>query len=118
MSKRILIVDDDPGVRKTFSGILAERGHTMFEAADGQEAINITQQEKPDVILLDTVLPYACGHEICSQIKKMEGINPKIIVYTGHVDAVNAEKAREAGADDYVVKTPDLSYLLGAIENV
>ena len=117
MTKKIMIVDDDAGVRKTFGSILTERGYDVIEAADGQEAFGKAQAEKPDVILLDTVLPYVNGHQICRQIKEIEGLKTKIIVYTGKVDAVDAGQAREAGADDYVVKTSDLAYLLEAIEN-
>jgi len=118
MAKRILIVDDDADVREAFGGMLAERGYEISEAANGQEAFNKTQKEKPDIVLLDTILPYVDGNEICRQIKNAEGLNSKVIMYTGKVDAVDAAKAREAGADDYVVKTSSFSLLLEAIKKL
>lgn len=117
MAKTVLVVDDNPDVRKLIGDLLIGYGYKVIEAANGQEALKAVHQRKPDVILLDTVLPYIDGNEVCRQIKKMEGMDAKVIVYTGHVDAVDAEKAREAGADDYVVKTSDLACLLEAIKN-
>ena len=118
MPKTILIVDDDADTRTSFGEILAEYGYRIVGAADGKEALEKAHGEKPDIILLDTMLPDIDGYEVCKRIKKMKGQAARVIIYTGAVDAVDAGTARGAGADDYIVKTSDLSRLLNAIKGV
>lgn len=118
MTKTILIVDDDVGARKILFKILTVKGYKVIEAANGKEALDKALEEKPDLVLLDTRLPDINGNEVCRKIKKIKGLSTKVIVYTGYIDAVNAAKAKAAGADDYVVKTSDLSYLLDVIKNL
>lgn len=116
MTKKILIVDDETHARMALNNVLEEYGYETVAAANGKEAIDKARKEKPDVVLLDTRLPDMDGNKVCRQIKKIKGLAVKVVVYTGYVDAVDAGKARAAGADDYVVKTLDLSYLLEAIK--
>lgn len=118
MAIKVLIVDDDANMRTTLVDILTEDGYEVIEAASGEEALDEGRKEKPEVILLDTRLPGIDGNEVCRQIKKIEKLATKVIVYTGHVDAVDAGKARGSGADDYVVKTSDFSLLLEALKKL
>ena len=119
MAKKILIVDDQQNVRTTLSKILVKKGYEVVEAASGKEALEKVDKEKPDLVLLDTRMPGGSeGDEVCRQIKKVEGSDIKVIIYTGNIDAVDAGKARTARADDYVVKTSDFTYLLEAIKKL
>ena len=119
MPKTILIADDEVNVRITLGDILKEKGYNVIEASGPQEAIDKIHNEKPDLVLLDTKMPSDSeGDEVCRQIKKKEGLDVKIIIYTGYVDFVDAGKAKEVGADEYVVKTENFSYLLKAIESL
>ena len=118
MSKTILIVDDEANMRIALADVLVECGYKVIKAANGKEALNKVHKENPDLILLDTRLPGIDGDEVCRQIKKVEGLNTRIIIYTGYVDTADADKAGASGADDYVVKTTDISLLLGKIKNL
>ena len=113
---KILIVDDEDNARTTLSDILKEYGYQTFEAKTGKEAIEIASKEKPQVVLLDTVMSGIDGYETCRRMKSNKSIETNVIIFTGKVDAVDAFKAREAGADDYCVKTEDFEKLLEAIK--
>jgi DNA-binding response OmpR family regulator len=112
VKKKILVVEDDPIALKTLGRILEESSYKVICASNGEEAVRKANQEELDVVLLDTRLPKMDGYAVCREIKKTRGLSTKVIVYTGFIDVVNAEKAREAGADDYVVKTDDFEDIL------
>lgn len=118
MAKKILVVDDDPNARKVFGDILAGYGYDVIEAGGYREAVEAARKEKPGVVLLDTALPRIDCIELCRCIKEEGNKAPKVVVYTQVIDVADAERARKAGADDYVVKTSDLSHLLKAIEDL
>ena len=118
MAKTILIVDDDINTRVTLADILTEEGYKIIEAVSGGEALDKVHKENIDLVLMDTRLPDTNGNEVCRQIKKIEGCNVKVAVYTGYIDAVDVSRARAAGADDYIVKTSDFGEILNAIKGL
>ena len=116
--KKLLVIDDDIDHREMmlnnfhrFSGL----GDILF-AANGSEGINVVRSERPDLAVIDVVLPDMDGYEVCSEIKKIPENHTKVVLMTAHVDAVNAVKARTAGADDFRAKTDNLSAIDEAIE--
>ncbi len=115
---KILIVDDDPKALESLSDIFEEKGYQICMAPDGETALETVEKVRPDIVLLDTLLPGIDGHEVCRRIKGMKGFDIKVIVTTGSIDAVDAVKARESGADDYVVKTSAFEQLLNAVEKL
>lgn len=119
MAKKILIVEDNAQDQKIIELRLIKHGYkNLIFVSTGEEAIAKARSEKPDLVLVDTKLPDMEGFEVCRQIKKIEGLTVKVIVYTGYMDAIDVTKARLAGADDYQVKTEDFGQLLGAIEKL
>ncbi len=75
--------------------------------------------EKPDIVITGTDLgPGIDGFETCQQISEIEGLDAKIIVCTGRIDTIDAGKAREAGAEDYCVKTSKNDQLIGTVKNL
>ena len=118
MAKTILIVDDEADARTTLGDILVESGYKIVEAVSGEEALEKVRKEKPDLVLLDTKLPGMDGFEICRQIKQVEKLDTKVIVYTGKINAIDAVKARRMGADDYCVKGADPSLLIDAVRKL
>ena len=118
MGKKILLVDDEPNVRAGLADILRELGYDIIEAGNGQDAIEKARAIRPDLVLMDTCMPGMDGIEACRQIKKIEGLTTKVIIYTGYINAVDVTKARLAGADDYEVKTEGFGKLLSAIEKL
>ena len=120
MGKKILIVDDNEQDRKIIQRFLDRSGYKdIFTAPTGEEGVKTAKAKKPDLVILDTVLPGIDGFEVCRRIREALGkTTPKIIIMTGSIDAVDAVKARTMGADDYCVKTSDYKPLLDAVKRL
>lgn len=82
----------------------------------GEEGIEKAQQEKPDLIILDTVLPDMDGFEVCKKLRNSRMSGANIVITTGFVDAVDAGLAHSVGANDHVVKTVNMSHLMETIQ--
>ena len=120
MEKKILIIDDNEQDRKIIKRCLEKAGYQEIVLAEtGKDGAEKAESEKPDLIILDTMLPDMEGFEVCSRIKENQGKNiPKFIIVTGSIDAVDAVKARKVGADDYCVKTANFTYLMETIKKL
>ena len=118
MGKKILLADDDVNIRTSLTDILEECGYEVIYAANGQEAVEKARRENPDLVLLDTIMPGIGGIEVCRQIKQVEKLPCKVIVYTGKINAIDAVEARRSGADDYCVKGTDPRLLIEAVEKL
>ena len=118
MGKKILLADDETSIRTSLTDILEECGYEVINAANSQEALEKAYRENPDLVLLDTMMPGIGGIKVCHQIKQIEKLPCKVIVYTGKIDAIDAVKARETGADDYCIKGQNPELLLEAIKRL
>ena len=98
----ILIVEDDPSVRKLVRVNLAKRGYTVSEAEDSHQAIALIQEVPVDLVLLDLVLPGLSGVDICAWIRARSDV--PIIVLSARMEEDLKVAALDAGADDYVTK--------------
>jgi two-component system KDP operon response regulator KdpE len=98
----ILIVEDDPNIRKLVRVNLAKRGYTVSEAGDSHEAISIFEAEPVDLVLLDLLLPGLSGVDICAWIRKRSDV--PIIILSARSEEDLKVAALDAGADDYVTK--------------
>ena len=99
---RVLIVDDDPALSEMLGIVLRGEGFETAFVADGALALSAFRREKPDVILLDLMLPGTNGIEVCRQIRAESGI--PIVMLTAKGDTSDVVLGLESGADDYVVK--------------
>ncbi len=105
MSKRILIVEDQEDNRAILRDLLQSVGYELVEAVNGEEALAIAVEHKPDLILMDIQLPVVDGYEATRRIKAepaLRGI--PVIAVTSYALSGDEEKARAAGCDDYVTK--------------
>ncbi len=102
MSARILVVDDDRQLSEMLGMVLQGEGFLTEHAADGTEAVDMFQKGRPDLVLLDLMLPGIDGIEVCTQIRAESGV--PIIMLTARSDTTDVVRGLEAGADDYVVK--------------
>ena len=99
---RILVVDDDTSVAEMLSIVLRSEGFEPVWCAHGDRAVNTFREAKPDLVLLDLMLPGKDGVEICREIRAESGI--PIIMLTAKSDTIDVVAGLEAGADDYVPK--------------
>lgn len=103
--KTILIIDDESALQKTFGDVLTEEGYETISALDGGTGLRLAKTKKPDLILLDLILPKMHGFDVLAQLKQdSETKNIPVVVLTnlGKKDDVN--KAIELGATTYLVK--------------
>jgi len=112
--KKVLIIEDEESIQKVLKARLEKAGYDVRLASSGEEGIKAVEEMQPHVIILDVMLPDANGFDLCKQIKDMDNFF-KVIIYTGKLEAVDARRARQAGADDFTVKTVDFKYLLESI---
>ncbi len=116
---KILVIEDNEDDIFLVKKILGDIGYSnILIAKNGEDGIEISRKENPDIIILDTILPGMDGFQVCEKIKKMGAVNSKIIINTGNIDAIDATKARKVGADEYVAKTSDFQYVIEAIKKI
>ncbi len=103
---RILIVDDDPHVLRAHSRLLRQAGYRVFEAHTGEECLGLAQENKPDLILLDVVLPDVDGVEVCRRIKANPELRGTFVVLLSGLKTASDEQAEglEDGADGYITR--------------
>lgn len=102
MNSRILVVDDDLALAEMIGIVLGSEGFDVATCSDGAQALDVFQQENPDLILLDVMLPGMDGIEICTRIRKESDV--PIVMLTARTDTADVVAGLEAGADDYVPK--------------
>ncbi len=100
---RVLIVDDEAGVRDVLSRLVRQEGYEPLEAADGEEALAAVRRESPEALLLDLMMPGLDGMEVLRQAKGLDPDLPVVII-TSHAAVKDAVSALRAGAHDYLAK--------------
>ncbi|HUP64881.1 MAG TPA: response regulator transcription factor [Thermoanaerobaculia bacterium] len=101
---RLLLVDDDPHIRKLLTIYLRSMPWEIVEAATGEEAMAAIEEGSFDVVLLDLILPQHGGFRICQRIRQRNGSEPWVIVMTADDSPETREMAMECGANDFVGK--------------
>lgn len=105
MASTILIVDDEPSIIVPLQFLMEQNGYDVLVAFSGEEAMEIVESRRPNLILLDIMLPVIDGFEVCQRIREnpsWDGI--KIILLTALGSEANVEKGLALGADAYIVK--------------
>ncbi|MEG3587183.1 MAG: response regulator transcription factor [Actinomycetota bacterium] len=102
MTTKILVVEDDERIRTAVRLALEKEGWEVLEAASGEEALEIFQNQKCDIVLIDIMLPGIDGFEVCRSIRKMSDL--PIVMVTARDDTHDVVAGLEAGADDYLTK--------------
>ncbi len=103
--KKILLIEDEAALQKTFGDILSAEGFQMISAIDGEIGLRLAKSEKPNLIILDLILPKLHGLEVLKGLKEnKETKNIPVIILTNLGDLENIEQALELGATTYMVK--------------
>ena len=117
MPKKILIIEDDPGILLSLKDEFESEGYTVYSAEDGEKGLEIAKQQKPDLIILDIMLPVLDGYEVCKRLR-MEGDTTPIIMLTVKDKEIDRVLGLELGADDYVTKPFSLRELMARVKAV
>lgn len=101
----ILIIEDEPGFRRIYKDFLASEGYNMLEADDGRKGLTIIQSSKPDLVLLDLVLPQMSGFDVLKKIRSDEWSKDiPVIIFSVLGERDTVKKGLELGASDFAVK--------------
>lgn len=114
MNDKILVVDDERPIADIIKYNLEKEGYKVFIAEDGQQAIDSTYENKPDLIILDIMLPVIDGFTVCKKLR--ENINTPIIMLTAKEEEVDKVLGLELGADDYMTKPFSFRELLARVK--
>ncbi|RZT59711.1 response regulator receiver domain-containing protein [Microcella alkaliphila] len=102
---RILIVEDEPDVLLLLENRVKGAGHDVVSATNGEEGLTLFATEKPDLVVLDWMMPRRDGIEVCEEIRASDPDHrTKILMLTARSQQSDVDRAMQAGADDYIVK--------------
>jgi len=117
--KKILAVDDEPNILMSIEFILEMEGYEVHTARDGEEALEVAERVRPDLILLDINMPRKDGYEVCRILKEREDKGgAKVIMLTAKGQTLEKKKGLEVGADEYVTKPFSAEDLLNKIRTM
>ena len=103
IKRRILLVEDEPGLRRTVTDLLASDGYAVESSGDGLLAQELAMNEAFDLIVLDVMLPSRSGFDVCKHLRK-NGVKTPILMLTARSELNNKVQGFKAGADDYLTK--------------
>ncbi len=116
---RILVIEDEPDIQQVLEYNLREKGHKVFVAGKGEEGLRLAREKRPDLILLDLMLPDMAGTEICRTLKGDAATRTiQIIMLTAKGEEIDRVVGFELGADDYVVKPFSVRELLLRVQAI
>src|SRR5256885_9612370 len=113
MKARVLVVDDDPALAEMLTIVLRGEGFDTAVVADGSRALPAMRELKPDLVLLDLMLPGMSGIDVCKAIRAESSV--PIVMLTAKSDTVDVVLGLESGADDYMIKPPKTQELVARL---
>lgn len=117
MPKKILVVDDDETVRNILADFLSSQGLQVFQAGNGLRGLDVAEKEKPDIVLLDLIMPHITGIETLKRIKA-KFPEMVVVILSGNQEEGTARDAVKLGAYDYLSKPVSLDRLGGLMEQI
>ena len=111
---RILVVEDEPAILRGLADNLRREQHEVFTAEDGEEGYRLVSEKRPDLVILDLMLPKLSGYEVCRKMRA-EGMTMPILILTARGDETDRVLGLDLGADDYIVKPFSVRELLARV---
>ncbi len=119
MAKKLLIVDDEKDLVETLTFRLEANGYEVIKAYDGQEGLDKAKKEKPDLIILDLMLPKMDGYKVCGLLKADSRYNKiPIVLFTARAQESDKKMGEDVGADAYITKPFEPQVLLDKIKEL
>jgi DNA-binding response OmpR family regulator len=115
--KRILIIEDDVAILRGLKDNLEYEGYAVLSATDGEQGYAMIREQKPDLVILDLMLPRLSGYEVCGKVRA-EGGNVPILILTARGEEVDKVHGLNIGADDYMTKPFSVKELLARIQAI
>jgi CheY-like chemotaxis protein len=118
MPYRILVVDDEPHLVRLMEFILAKQGHSMISAVNGREALEKARSERPDLILLDIMMPYIDGYEVAQTLRADDEIKSiPIILLSAKAQDEDIQRGLDLGVDEYITKPFSPEHLVHVVNS-
>lgn len=114
---RVLVADDDRSLRQAVAAILERASHEVICAEDGEAALRLFDDERPDAIILDIMMPRLDGFQVCERIRQRDGATP-ILVLSAKGDFVDKRLGFSFGVNDYLTKPFSEAELLMRLKNI
>ena len=111
---RILLIEDEPGMRMALADCLGDEGYRVLTAENGEQGFEMVESENPDAIVFDVMMPGLDGFTLCRRIRELE-IDTPILMLTARGQVTDRVEGLDAGADDYLVKPCDVNQLAARV---
>jgi two-component system alkaline phosphatase synthesis response regulator PhoP len=119
IAKKVLVVEDDEAMAELLSGILADEGYETRCAFDGTDGLDQVAAFRPDLIVLDLMLPGINGYQVCQAVRKESGAQgPRIVVVSAKNHPVDRKQAARLGVDIYLSKPFEAAVLVSAVRDL
>jgi DNA-binding response OmpR family regulator len=117
--KKLLMADDESGVRSLVRMTLESDAYEIIEASNGEDALRLAREHRPDLVLLDVAMPGLSGFDVCRSLKEdPETERIKVVMLTARAQQMDIEEGQKAGADDYFTKPFSPVALMRKVEEV
>ncbi len=117
--RTLLVADDDPEVRRIVGAAARKQGLRVIEAEDGERALRLIREEKPDVVVLDIIMPKRDGRDVCRLVRADPAFKDvAIILFTAKDNQSDRVSGLQVGADDYITKPFRIDMLMRRIEHL
>ena len=118
MTMAILVADDDPDILSIVSMSLETQGYTVYKATNGREAVDLAKQHRPDLVLMDMMMPVVSGYEAVTELKADAATRDITIVgLSAKAMATDMERATDVGIDGYITKPFRIAQVLTVVES-
>jgi two-component system alkaline phosphatase synthesis response regulator PhoP len=119
VTRRVLIADDEPNIVTALEFLLQRSGFEVLVAQNGEEALRLIDAERPDLVLLDVMMPLKNGYDVCRRVREQPALRHiKVVMLTAKGREAEMDKGLAAGADLYVTKPFSTSDLMAKIEGL
>ena len=119
MLKKILLVDDDPGVHMILTPLFVKEGHMVVSAKSGEQGLQLALSERPDLIILDVIMPYIKGRELCAKIKSYPVLKDiPVIFLTAKDSPEDVEEEMRVGGIAHLTKPINAAQVIAKIKGI
>ena len=119
MPKKVLLVEDDPGARRLVEFTLQQAGFEVVMAKDGKEGLKVAQNEQPDAIIMDVMMPMMGGYEACLRLKEIPTTaHIPVLILTAKVQPAEKTYSTMAGADDFLTKPAEPDVIVARVKKL
>ena len=117
-AKTVLVVDDDPEIVESMRTVLQAKGYNILVARDGNQGQALAEKERPDLVILDMMMPKRSGFLVLEKLKKRDGDGPAVIMITANEGSRHRAYAEMLGVDEYLRKPFALDKLVDAVDRL